>query len=328
VNRRRIGRTDVEVTELGFGCAPIGNLYSAVDDETAHATVRAAWDGGVRYFDTAPHYGLGLAERRLGEALRDEPREQWVLSTKIGRVLVPNAAPTGSDLAAGGFDVPDDFAREDDYSRDGVLRSLEQSLDRLGLDRVDIVYVHDAEHHLDQAVREAVPALVELREQGVVGAIGAGMNFCGPLLRFAVECDVDALMVAGRWTLADRSGAAVLAACAERGISVVAAAPFNSGLLATELPADDAHFDYGPAPAEVLDFARALADRCRQAGIPLPAVAMQFPLRHPTVACVVAGMRTPEQVASDLAWMRQPTPRELWDQLASLDAARPAALLA
>ncbi|MDT4922868.1 MAG: D-threo-aldose 1-dehydrogenase [Pseudonocardiales bacterium] len=326
MNRRRIGRTEVRVSEVGFGGAPLGNLFKPVSEDDALATVRTAWDGGVRYFDTAPHYGLGLSERRLGAALRDVPRDEYVLSTKIGRLLVNNPAPTGSDLTAGGFAVPDTLTRRRDYSRDGVRRSLDASLDRLGLDRVDIVYVHDAEDHLEQALGEAVPALVELREEGVIGAIGAGMNFVGPLLRFVTESDVDAVMLAGRWTLADRTGEPLLAACAERGVSLVAAAPFNSGLLARPHPADGAHFDYGPAPADVLAFARRLATACDAAGATLPHAAMQFPLRHPTVPTVVVGMHTPAQASANLDWVTRPLPAALWAELAALDAERPAAL--
>jgi D-threo-aldose 1-dehydrogenase len=161
MKRNTLGRTGVQVTELGFGGAPLGNLYTAIDDETGHATVQAAWDGGVRYFDTAPHYGLGTSERRLGAALRDKSRDEYVVSTKVGRLLVENPSPTGSDLESGGFAVPDDLTRHYDYSRDGVRRSLDSSLERLGLDRVDIVYLHDPEDHMDQAVCQGVPALVE-----------------------------------------------------------------------------------------------------------------------------------------------------------------------
>lgn len=327
MNRNRVGRTDVRVSDVGFGGAPIGNLYKPVSDEDALAAVRAAWDGGARYFDTAPHYGLGLSERRLGAALRDQPRDEYVLSTKIGRLLVDNPAPTGSDLAVGGFAVPDTLTRRRDYSRDGVRRSLDGSLDRLGMDRVDIVYVHDAEDHLEQALREAVPALVELREEGVIGAIGAGMNMVEPLVRFVTETDVDAVMLAGRWTLADRTGEPLLAACAERGISLVAAAPFNSGLLSRPYPADDAHFDYEPAPADVLDFARRLAAACDAAGTTLPQAAMQFALRYPAVPTVVVGMRTATQSSANLAWATTPVPAALWDELTALDAGRPAVLV-
>jgi D-threo-aldose 1-dehydrogenase len=326
VKRRPIGDTGVELTALGFGGAPIGNLYAPVTDDDAAAAVRAAWDGGVRYFDTAPHYGLGLSELRLGRALRDRPRADYVLSTKVGRVLVDNPAPTGCDLAAGGFAVPDSLTRRRDYTRDGVRRSLDASLTRLGLDRVDIVYVHDPEDFMDVAVREAVPALVRLREEGVVGAIGAGMNFVAPLLRFVTETDVDVVMLAGRWTLADRTGAALLAECADHDVAVVAAAPFNSGLLAAPMPPDDAHFDYGPAPAEVLGFARDLAAACAAAGTTLPHAAVQFPLRHPAVAAVVAGARTAEQAAAAAARASVPVPDAAWLRLDALDATRPVRL--
>jgi D-threo-aldose 1-dehydrogenase len=326
MRRNRIGSTAVSVTELGFGGAPIGNLYAPVGEDEAYACVRAAWDGGVRYFDTAPHYGLGLSERRLGRALQGLPRDDYVVSTKVGRLLLPNPRPTGSDLAAGGFAVPDELVRHYDYSRDGVLRSLDASLTRLGLDRVDIVYVHDPEQHMDAAFREAVPALVRLRDEGVVGAIGAGMNLVEPLLRFVTECDVDVVMLAGRWTLADRTGAPLVEACADRGVSLVAAAPFNSGLLATAVPPDGAHFDYGPAPADVLGFARQLAGGCTAAGGQLPHAAMRFPLRAPAVAAVVAGMRTAEQARTDVAWADTDVEAELWARLDALDPARPAAL--
>lgn len=327
MKRNSLGRTGVKVTELGFGGAPLGNLYTAIDDETGYAAVRAAWDGGVRYFDTAPHYGLGLSERRLGAVLREMPRGEYVVSTKVGRLLVDNPRPIGSDLESGGFAVPDDLTRRYDYSRDAVRRSLDASLERLGLDRVDIVYLHDPENHMDQAVREGVPALAELRDEGVIGAIGAGMNFVAPLLRFVTETDVDAVMVAGRWTLADRRGAPLLEACEQRGISVVAAAPYNSGLLSRVHPPDDSYFDYGRAPADVLAFARALARRCEAAGTTLPQAALQFPLQHPAVSTVVVGMRTEQQARGNLGWAAEPLPASTWQALAALDASRPSVLI-
>ncbi|MFF4750390.1 aldo/keto reductase [Streptomyces sp. NPDC002514] len=328
MNRRTIGRTPVRVGELGFGAAPLGNLYSAVDDATADATIEAAWAAGVRHFDTAPHYGLGLSERRLGRALAGRPRDRFTLSTKVGRLLATNPHPTGSDLAAGGFDVPDTSVRRPDYSRDGVLRSLEASRARLGVDRIDIVYVHDPDEHMDTAVDQAVPALVELREQGVIGAVGVGMNSVPPLLRFVTETDVDVVMVAGRWTLADRTALPLLAACADRGVSAVAAAPFNSGLLSSPSPADGAYFDYRPAPADLLTRARALADVCRRHGTVLPHAALRFPLRHPVVASVVAGFRTPEEVRSAAKWTARDLPSRAWAELEAVitgEAAEPAA---
>ncbi len=315
MRRRKIGHTLVEVTELGFGGAQIGNLYAPVDDQTAAQAVEAAWDAGVRYFDTAPHYGLGLSERRLGAALAGRPREEFVVSTKVGRLLVPNPSPNGSDLGTGRFAVPDDLARVFDFSGDGIRRSLDASLQRLQLDRVDIVYIHDPDNHLDEAIGEAVPTLLELRDAGVVGAVGAGMNHWQPLLRFVSESDVDVVMLAGRWTLLDRSGEPLLAECERRGVSVVAAAPYNSGLLSRPWPTDDVPFNYGPAPAGVLAQARALATTCQEYGTTLPEAAVAFPLRHPAVASVVAGMRNQAQAESSSRYVTAEITEAAWRDL-------------
>jgi D-threo-aldose 1-dehydrogenase len=313
--RRRVGRTDIALTELGFGTSRLGNLYSAIDDDTAAAAVDAAWDAGIRYFDTAPHYGLGLAERRLGKALAGRPRDELVVSTKVGRLLEPNPRPTGSDLAAGGFDTRDDLVRRFDYSRDGVRRSLEASLERLGLDGVDVVLVHDPDDFVDEAIRSAVPALVELRDEGVVGAVGVGMNQWEAPLRIVRETDVDVVMLAGRWTLLDRTGAPLLEACAERGVSVVDAAPFNSGVLAMPWPGEGASFDYSPAEEGLLARARALATVCRGHDIALPAAALRFPLRSDVVASVVAGMGTAAEVRSNVEWLAADIPAAAWREL-------------
>ena len=309
---RPLGRTSVQVSTLGFGAAPIGNLHSPIGDFQAQATLDAAWDAGVRYYDTAPHYGLGLSERRLGDALAHRPRTEFTLSTKVGRLLEPHPAPTGSDLTAGGFAVPDTLVRRPDYSRDGVLRSLEGSLERLRLDHVDIVYVHDPDEHLDVALGHALPALTALRDQGVIGAVGVGMNTVAPLLRVVAEAEVDAVMVAGRWTLLDRTARPLLDACAERGVAVVAAAPFNSGLLSRRYPQSDATFDYGPASESALRRARLLAELSARHGTALPHAALRFPLRDPGVACVVAGFRTPEEVTSAACWTATDLTEEAW----------------
>ena len=311
----RLGRTDIVVTELGFGGSTIGNLYREVDDETAQLAIAAAWTGGIRYFDTAPHYGLGLSERRLGEALHTLPRDAYVISTKVGRLLVPNAKPTGSDLDIGGFAVDDSLTRRYDYTRDGVIRSLEESLERLDTDRVDIVYIHDPENHMDAALRQAVPALIELRDQGVIGAIGVGMNYVDPLSRFVTETDVDVVMIAGRWTLVDRSAEGLLDACLVQGVAAVAAAPFNSGLLSRERPTADEHFDYGPASERMLTAAHKCADACAKHGTTLPHAALQFPLRHPAVCTVVAGMRSEEHVDSNLRWATEEIDPSLWGEI-------------
>jgi D-threo-aldose 1-dehydrogenase len=311
---RNIGRTDLAVTELAFGASGIGNLGYAVTDELAAETVRTAWGNGIRHFDTAPHYGLGLSERRLGAALAGLPRRELVLSTKVGRLLRPNALPTGADLAAG-FSVPDDLTRLWDFSADGVRRSLAESLERLGMDRVDIVYVHDPDDAVDQAIAEAIPALIALREEGVVSAVGVGMNQWQAPLRIVRETDIDVVMLAGRWTLLDRSGEPLLNECLERGVSVVAAAPFNSGILARRWPREGANYDYGPAPKEVLERARGLAGICESAGTALPTAALQYPLRHPAVATVVVGLRSPEQVVQASSSLAQPLSEDVWHQL-------------
>jgi D-threo-aldose 1-dehydrogenase len=312
---RRLGRAGLEVTVIGFGGAAPGSFGQARSDEEAAADLAAAWDRGIRYFDTAPHYGLGLSERRVGAALRDRPRNEFILSTKVGRLLEPNPAPTGSDLTTGGFDVPDDLHRVRDYSADGVRRSLEASLERLGADRVDIVLVHDPDDYVDQAITEAIPALTTLRDQGVIGAVGVGMNQWQAPLRAVDETDVDVVMIAGRWTLADRTAQPLLDRCAERGVAVLAAAAFNSGLLARPRPAADATFNYEPAPRPMLKRARALADVCDSAGISLPHAALQFPLRHPAVASVVVGLSTLPQIDAAVEGLRMPIDDEVWARL-------------
>jgi D-threo-aldose 1-dehydrogenase len=312
---RPIRGTGIRVTQLGFGGASIGNLYHEITGEDAAAAVDAAWAGGIRYFDTAPHYGLGLSEERLGAALRDRPRERFVLSTKAGRLLEPNPEPQGSDRA-GGFAVPDRLRRRFDFSPAGVRRSLEASLERLGTGRVDIVYVHDPDEHVDEAIAGAIPELIRMRDEGLIGAVGVGMNQWQAPLRMVRETDLDVVMLAGRWTLLDRSGAPLLDECAGRGVAVVAAAPFNSGLLARAEPPDDAHFNYAPAAPELIARARALAGICARHGVELPAAAVQFPLRHPAVMSVVSGMRTGEQVDSTLARFTTVVPDEAWMELA------------
>ena len=310
-----IGKTGAAVTALGFGGAPAGNLYQETSDEATTAAVDRAWAGGIRYFDTAPHYGLGLSERRLGAALRDRPRQLFVISTKVGRMLEPNPRPAGSDLAAGGFAVPDTLRRRFDFGAAAVRRSLEGSLERLGLDRVDLVYVHDPDDHVDEALAGAIPELIRMREEGLVTAVGVGMNQWQAPLRMIRETGIDLVMLAGRWTLLDRTGQPLLDECAARGVAVVAAAPFNSGLLARAWPPDGAYFDYGPAAPEVLVRARALASVCERYGVSLPDAAVQFPLRHPAVVSVVSGMRSGEQVASTLARFATVVPDDAWTEL-------------
>jgi D-threo-aldose 1-dehydrogenase len=320
--RREIRRTGLQLTTLGFGAAPIAGLYSAVDEATARATIDTAWEGGIRYFDTAPHYGLGLSERRLGEALRDRPRDDVVVSSKVGRLLVARIPPQARDDDM--FDVPGDLTRRRDYSRDGVLRSLEATLNRTGLDRVDLLYVHDPDEHWRQAAEEAVPALVELREAGVIGAIGVGMNQSAMLARFIQQTDVDLVMLAGRYTLLEQGADDdLLPSALKQSRSVVCAAVFNSGLLARDEVPDTATYDYEQASVDQLERARLLALACREHGTTLPAAAIQFPLRHPAVASVVVGMRSPEEVHQNLAAHAQHVPEELWADLEHRRLLRP-----
>ncbi|GAA1263661.1 aldo/keto reductase [Saccharothrix xinjiangensis] len=299
----------VTPSRLGFGGGPIGNLFTEVSDEDAADALTAAWDAGIRYFDTAPHYGLGLSERRLGAFLRTRPRAEFAVSTKVGRVLEPFDG--GGDDGAHSFAVPATHRRVWDFSADGVRRSLESSLDRLGLDRVDVVYVHDPDEHWEQAVSQAVPALVELRDQGVVGAIGVGMNQWEMPARFVRETDLDVVLLAGRYTLLDRSGLELLELCAERGVSAVAAGVFNSGLLAA--PGANATYDYRDAPPDLVERARGMARACERHGVPLPLAALRFPLRHRAVESVLLGMRTAAEVRANTSGAE--VPEALWAEL-------------
>ena len=303
-------RTD----KLSLGCAQLGNLYRPVDDSEARATVEAAWAEGIRYFDTAPHYGLGLSERRLGAALLGRARSDYVLSTKVGRLLEPAASRGLMD--DGGFAVPADFRRVWDFSRDGVLRSLAESLERLAVDQVDIVYLHDPDDHRDDAFLRAYPALEELRSQGLVKAIGAGMNQSGMLADFARHTDVDVLMLAGRYTLLDQSALDdLLPTCIERGVDIVAAGVFNSGLLARTKPSLTAHYDYGAAPAGLVQRATRIATVCELHGTTLPAAAIAFPLCHPAVVSVCIGAHSSEQVVRNTKLGSEHIPAALWDAL-------------
>ncbi|MFF4346010.1 aldo/keto reductase [Streptomyces sp. NPDC001530] len=307
-----LGSSGVEVSELSFGAAGIGNLFTAVTDEQAYEAVDAAWAGGIRSFDTAPHYGIGLSERRLGAALRERPRAEYTVSTKVGRLLEPTDA--GGDDLADGFAVPATHRRVWDFSADGVRRSLDASLERLGLDRVDVVYLHDPDDHAEQAFREGYPALEKLRSQGVVGAIGAGMNQAEMLTRFVRETDVDVVLCAGRYTLLDHQALTeLLPAAQDRGTSVVIGGAFNSGLLADPRPG--ATYNYTTAPAELLDRALRLKAVAERHGITLRAAALTFPAAHPAVASVLVGARSADEVHDCVRQFATPVPLEFWREL-------------
>lgn len=305
------------MTRLGLGCAQLGNLYHAITDERATATVAAAWDAGIRYFDTAPHYGLGLSERRLGAALRDRPRGEFTISTKVGRRLEPRDH-RGGETDTEGFVAPATHRRVWDFSGDGVRRSLEDSLNRLGLNRIDTVLLHDAEDHAREALSEAWPALVSLRDAGVIREIGAGSKDAAFLTRFVAEAGPDVVMVAGRYTLLEQPALDdLLPACVKAGTEVLNAGIFNSGLLAHDRPHDGLPYEYGPAPAALVARARQIADVCAAHGSTLPAAAVAFAGRHPAVGAVVIGADSPEQVRRNAALAAAPPPDELWAALAA-----------
>jgi D-threo-aldose 1-dehydrogenase len=309
-----LGRNAVRVSALALGTAPLGNLFAPVAETDAEATVRAALAAGLSYLDTAPHYGVGLAERRLGRVLAGLPREAFTISTKVGRLLRP--------LAPGETADPEGFAgvppakRVWDLSRDGVRRSLEESLARLGLDRVDILLLHDPDDHEREAYDQAFPALAELRDQGVVGAVGAGMNQAEMLTRFVRDLELDLVLVAGRYSLLDqRALAELLPTCAARGTAVVIGGVFNSGLLADPRPG--ATFDYAPAPPELVARAVRLGEVCARHGVPLRDAALAFPFGHPAVTSVLVGARTPGEVEDAVASFGRPVPSDLWAELAA-----------
>ncbi len=302
----------LELGDLSLGCAQLGNLFEAISDDQARATVDTAWERGIRYFDTAPHYGLGLSERRLGAALAERPRDQYVVSTKAGRLLEPVEPVVGRD--DDGYDVPATHRRLWDFSRDGILRSLEESLERLGLAHIDVVYLHDPDDFLDAVYATAYPTLEELRTQGVVGAVGAGMNHSTPLAELVRNTELDLVMLAGRYTLLEqRALDDLLPACVQRGTGVVAAGVFNSGLLAREQPGG--RYDYADAPPELVKRAERIADVCRAHGTTLPAAAIAFPRAHPAVLNVCVGARSPEQVARNADLYAAEVPASLWEEL-------------
>jgi D-threo-aldose 1-dehydrogenase len=312
VNVARIGNTGVTVTRVGCGGAPLGGLFAAVSEEQAQATLTQAWTAGVRYFDTAPLYGYGLSEERLGRFLFGKPRDAFTVSTKVGRVLVPKRGAAKNDGSLASFAGALPFDALFDFNADGIRRSIEASLKRLQLSHVDIIYLHDPDDFLEQAIREAYPALLRLREEGVVRAIGVGMNQSRPLAKFVRECDLDAVMVAGRYTLLDRSALDdLLPLCLERHVSVIAAGVFNSGILAEREPRAGATYDYRAADTATLARAQTVFEICRSYGVSTRAAAIQFPLAHRAVASVVLGMRTAEEVREDLGALQQPLPPAL-----------------
>ncbi len=318
-----LGRTGLTVTRLGLGGASIGGLFEPVSDAAAGAVVEHAWDLGVRYFDVAPLYGYGAAERRMGASLATRRRAEFVLSTKVGRLVRPLAElRPEDDIDRQAIGDRDDAYYAGignrrivfDYSADGVRRSVEASLERLGLERIDILFIHDPDRHWRAALEGAYPALERLRAEGAIGAIGAGMNQWQMLARFATETDVDVLLVANRYTLLDPGALAeLLPRCQERGIAVLVAGLMNSGLMVD--PDRGGHFDYGPPPAAMVVRARRIARICERHGVPVRAAAIQFPLAHPAVTGLIAGVRTAAHLDDYPASLRLQIPAALWTEL-------------
>ncbi|HSV46662.1 MAG TPA: aldo/keto reductase [Ramlibacter sp.] len=307
---------------LGLGGAPLGNLFEVVPDADAQDLLTRAWDGGCRSYDTAPHYGHGLSEHRLGAVLRDKPRADFVLSSKVGRLLTPNAA--AQRRQHGYVDVLP-FDQHWDYSAAGVRRSVEDSLQRLGLARLDVAHVHDmdaATHGarapavLRQVLDETLPALRALQRDGLVGAIGLGTNDVGVALQVLRHADLDALMLAGRYSLLDHGALeALLPQCVARGVRIALGGVFNSGILATGVKAGGAVFNYGPATGPWLERAARIEAICDAMDVPLRAAALQFPLAHPAVEIVMVGARRATEWTDACAMMRRAIPSAFWQAL-------------
>jgi D-threo-aldose 1-dehydrogenase len=310
--RARLGRTALEVTRLGLGTAPLGGLFTPVSDAEAEATIERAWALGIRHFDTAPLYGFGLAEQRLGRFLRTKPRDSFVLSTKVGRLLrrTEGGGPTDDRHYKGTPPERPVF----DYSYDGVMRSVEESLARLGLDRIDILHIHDPDNHYEEARDGAFAALDRLRRDGSIGAIGAGMNQHQMLAQFAQERSFDCFLLAGRYSLLDQGSLDdLLPLCAERDIAIIAGGVYNSGILANPRPG--ATYDYEAADARLIERAQQLQQLCVEHGVDLKAVAIQFVLAHPVVPAIVIGARTSQEIEASVAAAAQSVPADFWRAL-------------
>lgn len=316
--RRALGGSGLGVDALGFGAVPLGNLYRALSEADAAATVASAIDAGIRFFDTAPLYGLGLSERRLGLYLRGLPRDSYILSTKVGRRLRPHAQRSEGGIFA---DAPP-FTEEFDFSREGILRQVEDSLQRLGVDRLDCVVIHDlglwhmktteaVDRHFHTLERSGLRALRDLRDDGVIRAIGAGANELTLCDRFLALGELDFILLALRYTLLDQSGSDVLDRARRRGVGIVVGAPFQSGILATGI-VPGAHYNYALAPPEIIDRVRRLQALCIDHGIPLKAAALQFPLENEAVASVLVGMGSAAEVTENLAMAKLEIPQRFW----------------
>ena len=322
-----IGSAGLTVTNIGFGGAPLGNLFASIPDSVVNGSLAAAYEAGIRYFDTAPLYGFGLSEARYGDALSGYDRDELVISSKVGYTLLPldpGEAPPFEQFV----DTPH-MTVAHDYSRDAVLRSIEGSLERLRTDRIDLIYIHDpdegvslqpefdpyAKSHFDEVMDQAYPALDDLRSQGVIKAVGVGMNQWQMLADFAVAGDFDCFLLAGRYTLLEQESLeGLLPVCAERGVRIVIGGPYNSGILATG-PVEGAYYNYELAPPEILERTRRIESICQHHAVPLAAAALQFPLCHPVVAAIIPGARSPEEVTANMRLCQHDIPVDLWAEL-------------
>jgi len=321
LRKRPIGRTAVEVTELGFGGTGLGNMYNPVAETEVFATIGAALAGGIRYFDTAPLYGHGLSELRTGVAVRLAKPERLTLSTKVGWRVTP---ATRDEVPGGNFAAVPPFEIHFDYSYDAVMREVEDSLARLGVNRVDILFIHDVDHRnqgadyqrrFDEAMKGAYRAITKLREQGVVAALGVGVNEWKPCQEFAEAAPFDCFLLAGRYTLLEQEALdSFLPLCVERKMSVIIGGPFNSGILATG-PIEGATYDYKPATQPILERVARIQAICRGHGVPLAAAALQFPLHHPAIAAIIPGGRHPDEIEANLRYYRHPIPAAMWHEL-------------
>ena len=321
MQKNTLGKTDLQVTEIAFGGASVGNLYRAIDNAQAEAAIQAAWQAGIRYFDTAPQYGHGLSEHRLGHVLREYPREEFVLSTKVGEVFSPASGKANPDEEW--FVNPLPFESTQDYSYDAVMRGVEHSLHRLGLNQVDILHIHDLDHiclgedferHFQTAMTSGYKALNELREQGVVKALSLGVKEWQVCERALEYGDFDCFMLQGNYTLLEQPAKAFLDRCVERQLSVIQAGPFSSGVL-VKGPVEDATHHHTPAEQHVIDQVKKIQGICADFTVPMPAVAMHFTLSHPAIAAVAIGLRSPEQVAMNMAWYQTAIPEGVWEAL-------------
>ncbi|HEV3102911.1 MAG TPA: aldo/keto reductase [Candidatus Dormibacteraeota bacterium] len=307
-----LGHTGLSVTRFGLGTAPLAGLFEAVEESKGVAVIEQAWNSGIRSFDTAPLYGHGLAEIRVGKALKNKPRDDFTLATKVGRLLRADVPPEPGQSFRGTPPVNPTF----DFSYDGVMRSVEESLERLGLERIDILHIHDPDDHYEEALHGAYRALDRLRSDGIIRAVGAGMNQAEMLTRFAREANFDCFLLAGRYTLLDQVALnELLPECVKRGIAIIAGGVYNSGILADPKP--DAHYNYQTAPAELVVRAHRILDICTRHNVPLKAAAIQFPLAHPAVTCVVVGCRSVAQLDESIDMFEFKIPPALWDDLKS-----------